>query len=164
MRFLNLFYREDYSVQVYYGSYDVGVKKNEDNTYTVLTPDTYGNEEWQRINSMVDNGLYYFPKELEHRIEAPESIMKILDDEDKFRGKVELTDTVALLRMKIDSKKLIESDRILDSLENISLKAAIKFMVQGVTEETWNEFQNELYAADLEKLITIYQDAYKINK
>lgn len=164
MRFLNLFYREDYSVQVYYGSYDVGVKKNEDNTYTVLTPDTYGNEEWQRINSMVDNGLYYFPKELEHRIEAPESIMKILDDEDKFRGKEELTDTVALLRMKIDPKKLIESDQILDSLENISLKAAIKFMVQGITEETWNEFQNELYAADLEKLITIYQDAYKINK
>ena len=37
-------------------------------------------------------------------------------------------------------------------------------MVQGITEETWNEFQNELYAADLEKLITIYQDAYKINK
>ena len=105
-----------------------------------------------------------FLKELEHRIEAPESIMKILDDEDKFRGKEELTDTVALLRMKIDPKKLIESDQILDSLENISLKAAIKFMVQGITEETWNEFQNELYAADLEKLITIYQDAYKINK
>ena len=52
---------------------------------------------------------------------------------------------------------LITAGRILDSLENISLKALVNFLMQGVTDESWEAFQDKLYAADMETMISIYR-------
>lgn len=157
MRFLNLFYREEYSVQAYYGSFETGVKREGDGTYTVLTPEPYGDEEWQRINSMVDTGLYYFSEDLESRIRPPESIAGILEKEKRLRKTVGAADGSALARSRMKEEDLITAGRILDSLENISLKALVNFLMQGVTDESWEAFQDKLYAADMETMISIYR-------
>lgn len=157
MRFLNLFYREEYSVQAYYGSFETGVKREGDGIYTVLTPEPYGDEEWQRINSMVDTGLYYFSEDLESRIRPPESIAGILEKEKRLRKTVGAADGSALARSRMEEEDLITAGRILDSLENISLKALVNFLMQGVTDESWEAFQDKLYAADMETMISIYR-------
>ena len=80
IRFLDLFYREDYAVQANYGSFTIGSVRRADGTYGVLVPEGYADEEWQRLNSVVDNGVYYFSEELESRVTPTDSTLQLLRD------------------------------------------------------------------------------------
>ncbi len=158
IRFLNLFYREDYSVQSYYGSFGVGVQADEKLHYEVLVPEESSDEGWQRRYSMVDNGIYYFAEELENRIDPPESILKLLEDE-TGKKTVAPEDGEAVERIHLKNSEIIEADRIQRSLENLSLKALAEFLSEGISDEAWERFQQKLKAAEVDSLVDIYETA-----
>ena len=121
IRFLDLFYQEKYSVQAYYGSMGVGIEENGDDTYRVLVPDGYGDEDWQRMNSMVDNGIYYFSDSVESRITPPASIIKLIQDEEG-KNTVLPSDGEAVGNIHLTDSEILEAGRIQQSLENLSEK------------------------------------------
>lgn len=158
IRFLDLFYMEKYSVQAYYGSMGVGIGENGDGTYRVLVPDGYGDEDWQRMNSMVDNGIYYFSDSLESRITPPASIIKLIQDEEG-KNTVLPSDGEAVGNVHLTDSEILEAGRIQQSLENLSEKAMAEFLYQGVSEEAWEKFQDNLLEAGVDRLLEIYENA-----
>ena len=63
-------------------------------------------------------------------------------------GNIHLTDS-----------EILEAGRIQQSLENLSEKAMAEFLYQGVSEEAWEKFQDNLLEAGVDRLLEIYENA-----
>lgn len=160
IRFLDLFYREDYAVQANYGSFTIGSVRRADGTYGVLVPEGYADEEWQRLNSVVDNGVYYFSEELESRVTPTDSTLQLLKDERIVKKTVAPEDGNAYYLVKLSDEAIRESEILLRSLESISEDMIVVSTVNGLDDEDWQAFQDKLATAGVERLVEIYQQAY----
>ena len=160
IRFLDLFYREDYAVQANYGSFTIGSVRRADGTYGVLVPEGYADEEWRRLNSVVDNGVYYFSEELESRVTPTDSTLQLLKDERIVKKTVAPEDGNAYYLVKLSDEAIRESEILLRSLESISEDMIVASTVNGLDDEDWQVFQDKLATAGVERLVEIYQQAY----
>ncbi len=160
IRFLDLFYREDYSVQAYYGSFGTGIERNDDGSYDILVPEGRGDEEWKRLNSIVDCRLYYFPESLERRIHPRASTQKLMEAEHSIGKTIDHADGEAYDLVRLSAPEIVESDMLLQSLDTLSLQVLLEGLVYGVDEPRWNSFQSKLETAGLARLLEIYQQAY----
>jgi len=160
MRFLDLWYREDYSVRSYFGDYGVALEKNDDGTYTFIVPEGYGVEEWQRINAVIDTGLYYISDELQSRLIVPDAFTRVVDDEAVVSKRVSEEDGNAFYFTKLDPEENAEAAIILNDLQTITSTYMADWLVNGIAEGSWEEYTENLKRAELDYYLEIYQSAY----
>ena len=160
MRFLDLWYKEIYSVQSYFGSIGTAIEVNDDGTYTFIVPEGYGVEEWQRINSVIDTGLYYISDELQSRLNVPKAFTQVVDDEAVISKRVKESDGNAYYFVKLDPDDNAEAAIMLNDLQTISSSYMADWVVNGIAEGSWEEYLTNLQKAGLEDYLAIYQDAY----
>lgn len=162
LRWVDKFYTEDASIQTLYGSFGVGVQKNEDGTYLILDPpegesaDTFA---W--MNSVRGFGPKYVP--------------------DVFNDKVKFESTTSGDGLKIEISKAIEyaakpelafpdviySDEQNDQLailktdiESYVTTMRTKWISEGGIDDEWDSYLDELNRMGLETYMQIQQDAY----
>ena len=160
MRFLDLFYKEIYSVQAYFGSIGTAIQVNDDGTYTFIVPEGYGVEEWQRINSVIDYGLYYISDELQSRLIVPKAFTQVVTDEAVISKRVDEADGNAYYFVKLDPEDNAEAAIILNDLQTITSTYMADWVVNGIKDGSWEEYLNNLQKAGLEDYLSIYQTAY----
>lgn len=160
MRFLDLWYKEIYSVQSYFGSIGTAIEVNDDNTYTFIVPEGYGVEEWQRINAVIDTGLYYISDELESRLNVPKAFTQVVDDEVVISKRISDDDGNAFYFTKLDPEDNAEAAIMLNDLQTITSTYMADWVVNGIKEGSWDEYLNNLQRAGLEDYLEIYQNAY----
>ena len=160
MRFLDLWYKEIYSVQAYFGSIGTALEQNADGTYTFIVPEGYGVEEWQRINAVIDTGLYYISDELQSRLIVPKAFTQVVDDEAVISKRVAEADGNAFYFVKLDPEDNAEAAVILNDLQTITSTYMADWVVNGIAEGSWEEYVKNLEKAQMKDYLAIYQNAY----
>jgi len=162
IRFLDLFYTEDNSVQGWFGSFGVGVEKDSDGNYKVIVPNEYDDDEWKRVNSLCDNGLYYISEAIEEQIIPTAVNAKFLEDEEaKIKdSQIKPEDGNAYYLTKLTVEETNETAIILTDLKNIVSVAMAEWTVNGVTDDSWNQYLQQLKTAGVDRYLEIYQKAY----
>ena len=160
MRFLDLWYKEIYSVQAYFGSIGTALELNADGTYTFIVPEGYGVEEWQRINAVIDTGLYYISDELQSRLIVPKAFTQVVDDEAVISKRVAEADGNAFYFVKLDPEDNAEAAIILNDLQTITSTYMADWVVNGIAEGSWEEYVKNLEKAQMKDYLAIYQNAY----
>lgn len=160
MRFLDLWYKEIYSVQSYFGSIGTAIEANADGTYTFTVPEGYGVEEWQRINAVIDTGLYYISDELQSRLIVPDAFTRVVTDEAKVSNRISDADGNAFYFVKLDTEATSEAAIMLNDLQTVTSTYMADWVVNGVADGAWEKYLGDLNRAGLEDYLAIYQDAY----
>ena len=78
-------------------------------------------EEWQRINAVIDTGLYYISDELQSRLIVPKAFTQVVDDEAVISKRVAEADGNAFYFVKLDPEDNAEAAIILNDLQTIYL-------------------------------------------
>lgn len=159
LSWIDKFYTEDASIQNFYGSFGVGVEKNDDGTYTVLPPqdgnsaDTYA---W--INSLRDFGPKYvadgFNDKVTYAAENGDASKLALDKEmSKYAG--EAYPNVSYTAEQLQTMSTLTSD----ILAYVSTMQAT-WVSEGGVENDWDTYISTLNQMGFEDFMKIHTDAY----
>lgn len=159
LSWIDKFYTEDASIQNFYGSFGVGVEKDEAGNYTVLPPqggdsaDTYA---W--INSLRDFGPKYVPDGFNDKVTyAAENgdASKLELDKEMAQYAGEAYPNVSYTAEQIQTGSTLNADII----AYVSTMQA-DWVTNGGVEEGWDAYINQLNAMGFEQFMQIQTDAY----
>ena len=117
-------------------------------------------EEWQRINAVIDTGLYYISDELQSRLIVPKAFTQVVDDEAVISKRVAEADGNAFYFVKLDPEDNAEAAIILNDLQTITSTYMADWVVNGIAEGSWEEYVKNLEKAQMKDYLAIYQNAY----
>lgn len=158
LKWADLFYTEDASIQTFYGSFGVATEKNDDGTYTVLESPDGDADTFAWVNSLRDFGPKYIS--------------------DGFNDKVIIDDTKGDgLKLKLDNEIKeyvgqqypsvmytdVEQDRL--SLLGVDIGSYVQskqaeWVTEGGVAEEWDEYIDTLNQMGLEEFLQIQYDGY----
>lgn len=164
LSWVDKFYTEDASIQNFYGSFGVGVEKNEaDGTYTVLEPkegmsaDTYA---W--VYSLRDFGPKYvadgFSDKVNYAAENGDASKLALDETMKQYA----TEAYPNVSYTVDQLNTLGT-LFSDISSYVSVNQAT-WVTEGGVEEQWDEYLDTLNQMGYQDFITIQNDAYNTYK
>lgn len=165
MRWLNLFYAPEYSIQMALGQLGVAWELNADGNYEfIATPEvmkSYGLGPYEYgYLAMHDYGPRYVSREMQAKIIAspPNVGKKIIDDlyiEDNLRDPSYIYPMLNLPTEENDEVVLIETD-----MKNLTSKMSAQWVVEGIGEGEWEKYVSDMYKMGLDRYLEIYQEAY----
>lgn len=157
------FYTEDASIQTFYGSFGVGVQKNDDGTYTVLEPnDGNSADTFAWINSLRDFGPKYVADGFNDKViyagENGDASKLALDEQMKQYAREAYPNV---------SYTVDQTERLGDIYTDIgsyvtSMQA--EWVTNGGVEEAWDSYIAMLNQMGYEEFIQIEIDAYNTYK
>lgn len=160
LAWVDKFYTEDASIQNFYGSFGVGVEKNDaDGTYTVLEPqDGNSADTFAWIESLRDFGPKYiadgFNDKVKYAAENGDASKLALDKELGKYAK-EAFPNVSYTTDQLNTLSTLYSD-----LDSYVTSNQATWVTEGGVEEQWDNYMQTLVTMGYEDFIKIQQDAY----
>lgn len=157
LKWADQFYTEDASIQTYYGSFGTAVEKEEDGTYTVLTPpegesaDTFA---W--TNSLRDFGPKYISEGFNDRVILDEETgdgLKLKLDEEINEYAKEQYPQVALTEEESNRLSTLSVD-----IGSYVSSMQAKWVAEGGVEEEWETYMSTLEQMGLNEFLEIQQN------
>ncbi|HEX7715586.1 MAG TPA: hypothetical protein VF531_16320, partial [Bacillota bacterium] len=161
MLWINEFYGEEMSAQGYYGSFGIGMKKNQNGTYTQLPPaeSGYSQDRWMWTNAFVDGAPMYGSKELEKRVTIVPELMSRIEYDDiyqpYFPKAKDIYPMVKFKKSAVDELSLINAD-----ITKLVDQKKAEWIVKGGIEKDWKTYLEQLNKIGLPRVKQIYQEAY----
>lgn len=165
MRWLNLFYAPEYSIQMGLGQLGVAWEMNADGNYEfIATPELMASYGLGPVDygylGMHDYGPRYISREMQAKIlPSPSHVAKTIIDalyiEDNLRDLSYIYPVLNLPTEDNDEVVLIETD-----MKNLTSKMAAKWVVEGIGEGEWEKYVSDMYNMGLDRYLEIYQEAY----
>ncbi len=160
LAWVDKFYTEDASIQNFYGSFGIGVDKDENGNYTVLEP-TDGNSAdthaW--IKSLRDFGPKYvkegFNDKVSYAAENGDASKLALDAEMKKYAKE------AYPNVSYTTEQLNTLSTLFTDIDAYVSSNQATWVTEGGIEEQWDDYISTLKNMGYENFIQIQQDAYK---
>ncbi len=163
LSWIDEFYSEDASIQNFYGTFDKGVKKNDDGTYTVMEPDDGNSADlFAWINSFRDFGPKYVGEDFNDKVsyagENGDASKLALDSEMKKFAKeaypnvsytVDQLNTLATLYTDIEA--FVDSNQA-------------TWVTEGGVDEQWDAYKSQLDMMGYGDFLNIQKDAYNTYK
>lgn len=163
LQWADQFYTSDASIQTFYGSFGTAVEKNEDGTYTVLTPPEGESADlFAWTNSVRDFGPKYVPEGFTDLVALPEGNgdgIKLKIDSAGLPGIHEQYPLVTYTTEQAASLTTMYTDL---SLYVNTMTA--QWVVEGGIEEGWDAYIEQLKAMGADEFVKIHKDAYEAYK
>lgn len=153
------FYTDDASIQNFYGSFGVGVEKNEDGTYMVLPPkDGNSADTFAWISSLRDFGPKYvddgFNDKVKYAAENGDAAKLELDRELAKYAK-EAFPNVSYTTDQLNTLATLYAD-----IDAFVKSSQATWVSEGGVDEAWDGYIEQLNAMGYDEFIKIQQDAY----
>ena len=157
------FYTEDASIQNFYGSFGVGVEKEDDGTYTVLEPSTDDSADtFAWINSLRDFGPKYVEDGFNDKVNyaGENGDKKKLDlDKDLAQYAKEAYPNVSYTPDQLNTLATLSADITAYASTNQAT-----WVTEGGVDEQWDNYIKTLNQMGFEDFQKIQQDAYDTYK
>ena len=163
LSWVDKFYTEDASIQNFYGSFGIGVEKDEEiGTYTVLESKEMSADLFAWTYSLRDFGPKYVPEGFEKKVVYAGKngdAAKLELDKDMKQYAAEAYPNVSYTTDQLKEIGAMYSDII----TYISVKQA-SWVTKGGIEEQWEEYIETLKQMEYDKFIQIQEDAFNTYK
>ncbi len=158
------FYTEDASIQNFYGSFGIGVEKDEEaGTYTVLEPqEGMSADTWAWVNSLRDFGPKYVEEGFNDKvIYAADNgdASKLALDEDLKQYATEAYPNVSYTEEQLDTLGFLYSD-----ISSYVSTNQATWVTDGGVDEQWDTYLSTLDQMGYQDFIKIQNDAYDTYK
>lgn len=158
LKWIDEFYTEDATVATYYGDFGKATEKNDDGTYTILPGKDMSQSTYSEIMAFRDEGPKWVPEGFTDRL-----IFETLDGDG---GKLALTKDLEPyavenypLVMYTDEEQARLSTLTTDIEGFVKNKQAEWVSNNGVSDEEWNAYIEQLKQMGLDEFLTIHQSA-----
>ncbi len=160
LQWIDQFYTEDASIQTFYGSFDVGVEKNDDGTYTVLdAPEGESADIFAWVHSFRDFGPKYIGEGFNDKVKLPttggDGLKLELDKEINQYVKEQFPNVVySEEEMNRLSALTTDIDSYIGSMQS-------KWVVDGGAKEEWNTYMDQLEKMGFDEFMDIQKQAFE---
>jgi len=153
MRWIDYFYDQEVSLQMYYGPIGVAIEKHDDNTFTVLdSPDPeISVNDWVWTNSLGNAGPKFAGREIESRLrEIPTFDQEKIPFEMELRPYLpnEVMPALKFSRSDSDELAVLEAD-----LKAVVEEKRAEWIIEGGIEEEWDDYIRTLNRIGLARYI-----------
>ncbi|OKP90840.1 ABC transporter substrate-binding protein [Paenibacillus helianthi] len=158
-RWADQFYTNEASIQNFWGAIGTVIKKNDDNTYTLMDPPTGTSADaWYWDQSLRDFGPKYVSPSFEKNIVlSPNSGDGLKLQLDKLGSKYV---TTPFPNVMYTSEEFQELPTLTTDIDSYVTTMRAQFITKGGIEEGWAAYVKKLNDMGLEKLLKIRTDAY----
>jgi putative aldouronate transport system substrate-binding protein len=159
-RWLDQFYTGEASIQNFWGGIGTVITKQSDGTYTLNDPpkDTSA-DAWYWDSSLRDFGPKYVSKEFQDLIKlSPTSGDGLKVELSKM---AESTVTTPYPSVMFTNEENEERPTLTADIDKYVESTRAKWVTEGGIDEGWDDYVKQLNAMGLERLLQIYNDAYK---
>lgn len=160
LSWIDKFYTDDATVQLSYGSFGVGTKKNDDGTYTVITPpEGIQADSWAWKNSFKDFGPKFGSDTLLDRVtyevetEGDGMKFKLMKDLEPY-AKPEFP------RLRYTDEELSTLSTYYPDLDSYAKTMLAKWVTEGGIDEEWDGYLKTLEQMQLKKVEETVKSAY----
>lgn len=154
------FYTEDASIQNYYGSFGVGVEKNDDGTYNVLEPnDGNSADTFAWINSLRDFGPKYIGDDFNSKViylGENGDAAKLALDEDMREYAKDAYPNVSYTVEQLNTLATLYAD-----IETYVSSSQAAWITGGGVDAQWAGYLEQLKAMGYDDFMKIQEDAYE---
>lgn len=159
LRWADLFYTEDASIQTFYGSFGIGTEENSDGTYNVLEAPDGEADTFAWVNSLRDFGPKYVSDGFNENVNIDEDggdgLKLTLDDEiNQYVG--EQYPSVMFTQEELNRLSLLGVD-----INSYITSMQAQWIVEGGVEDQWDEYMSTLNQMGYEEYMQIQLDAYE---
>ncbi|MCU9612580.1 extracellular solute-binding protein [Caldibacillus lycopersici] len=159
LQFADKFYTEDASIQTFYGSFGVGVEKNDDGTYTVLdAPEGESADTFAWVNSFRDFGPKYVSEGFNDKVTLPtdsgDGLKLALDKEINMY----VRDQYPSVNFTVEELQRLNTLKV--DIENYVYSMQAKWVVEGGATEEWDDYLDQLNQMGFEEYMEIQQSAF----
>jgi putative aldouronate transport system substrate-binding protein len=158
LRWIDLFYTDDASIQTFYGSFGVGTEKNDDGTYTVLESPDGEADTFAWVNSLRSFGPKYVDDDFNDRVILPEGVgdgLKLELDSEVNEYARDPYPTVIFTQEELNRLSVIGVD-----IDSFIIANQATWVTEGGVDAQWDEYLTTLEQMGLEEYTQIFQDAY----
>lgn len=158
-RWADQFYRNEASIQNFWGAIGTVIKKNDDSTYTLMDPPAGTSADaWYWDQSLRDFGPKYVSPSFEQKIVLnPESGDGLKLQLDKL-GSEYVTEPFP--NVMYTSEEFEELPTLTTDIDGYVNTMRAQFISKGGIDEGWDDYVKQLNKMGLEKLVKIRTDAY----
>lgn len=157
MRFLNLFYSDEYGMQELFGSMGECISDNGDGTYSVLPPadSTMDPGTWKWTNAQADSGCMYISDDLQLSLPTDMQLINQLDETYADYVARVGTDMWPGTFLKYNDEDNSNLSFYMTDLKSLFETSFATWIAGGVDEATWQSYLSSADSAG-------YQDARQI--
>lgn len=166
MRFMNLLYDPENSVELYLGSYGEGIEKGENGEILLNEPptDDISYNDWLWEISLGDMGPYYVSKEIEERIQPNDSFIGKLSESEVYEPYTQSEDEIYPIMLysaeDSDAMGIYTTD-----VNNIVFEKLAHWICgEGDVESEWDAYIQSLDNVGLQELMKIYDKYWKASR
>lgn len=159
LQWADLFYTEDASIQTFYGSFGVGVEKEDDGTYTVLEAPDGDADSFAWINSFRDFGPKYVSEGFNDKVTLPEDTgdgLKLRLDEEVNEYTTEQYPNVSFTAEELSRISTLGVD-----IGSYVTAMQAQWVVEGGVEEQWDTYMATLEQMGFDEFMQIQLDAFE---
>lgn len=158
-RFINACYDQWNGLQLTYGSEGVSFTRDEQGNPVLMDPpEGYTADNWTMINGLVVGAPTWCSAEYEASI-VGESSLKIKAEYDQFYAPYFL-ESSKMPYLAFDAMTQEELAILRTDINSYIQQSLAQFIVNGVTDESWNVYLDTLKRMNVDRLIEIYTTAY----
>lgn len=168
MKFIDQLYDPETSLQILYGDMDENIRKNEDGSYTVLSPEEAGDTEgydagsWKWKTTLADMGPGYISDSLE--VDLPADGKQVKEDrapiEEAMKNFNIESNALHEMFLKFTDEQTSQLALIKSNIESLCQPQFAEWTVNGGIEESWDAYCESFLQTGVEEAMAIYQDAY----
>lgn len=158
-RWIDQFYTGEASIQNFWGGIGTVIEKHDDGTYTLNDPpEGTSADSWYWDSSLRDFGPKYVSKEFQDKIKLSPSSGDGLKVELSKIG--EDTVTTPYPNVMFTNEENEERPMLTTDIDKFIDSTRALWITEGGIDEQWDEYNEQLNAMGLEKLLEIYNNAY----
>ncbi|MCI8601924.1 MAG: extracellular solute-binding protein [Oscillospiraceae bacterium] len=159
VHFFDLCYDEWNGFQLTYGSEGIATEKGADgNPAFIATPEGYTDPEWKFVNGLDTNAPTWASADFVASITGENDAME------KYRNDVYYSEYFLneskMPYIVYDADTLQELSILKTDINSYIKQSFADFVVNGVTDDSWNAYLDQLNRMSVDKLIQIYTDGY----
>lgn len=168
MRFIDQLYDPEISLQILYGDMDKNIRRNEDGSYTVLTPGEAGDTEgydagaWKWKTTLADMGPGCISDSMV--VELPEDGKVVAEDRKPIEEALAQMDleknALHDLFLKFTDEQTNQLALIKSNIESLCQPQFAEWTVNGGIDAEWDHYCESFKATGVEDAITLYQKVY----
>lgn len=159
--FINSCYDQWNGLQLTYGSEGISLTLNDEGNPEFLTPpEGHTDDEWTMINSLGVGAPTWCSPEYEATISGESTVLSkpIID---QFYSEWFL-DESKMPFMNYDSATQDELSILKTDINTFVQQSIANFTVNGITDQSWNDYLEQLHRMGVDRLIEIYTDGYNV--
>ena len=168
MRFIDELYNPEVSLQILYGDLDKNIRKNEDGSYTVLTPEESGDTEgydagaWKWKTTLADMGPGCIDDTM--IVDLPSDGKMVANDRkpiEEALAKIDIErNALHDLFLKFTDDETNQLALIKSNIESLCQPQFAEWTVDGGINQGWDAYCDSFKATGVQDAIKIYQKVY----